>query len=212
MKTPHIVKRLVREIGTEQIDEDENLPIEYYELRELAKTRVLLKSSLKTHFFVYLIVNLFVVILNILGNIPPVESFLDLWSLWSVLGWGLLLLAHAMILATYNIPNLEYRIFIITSVISIYIGLFLIYLNYYLRIANNDDEIWWYWPDIAILLFIAAYAWIVFYSENKEKFNSRIEREMEFLRERREQKSASVESQIDKSLTDKQKETLKANK
>ncbi|MHA1776693.1 MAG: 2TM domain-containing protein [Promethearchaeota archaeon] len=195
MKTPNIIRRLVNEISAEPInDEDDNLPIEYYELRELAKNRVLLKSSLKTHIFIYLIVNTFLIILNILGNIPPVSNFTDLWSLWSILGWGLLLVAHTMILVTNNIPNLEYRIYIITSTILLYIGLFLIYLNNYLFIAGQTSDYWWYWPDIAIILFISAYAWIVFYSENKEKFKSRVDKEIAELIEKEELKENDEKS------------------
>ncbi|TFH31246.1 MAG: 2TM domain-containing protein, partial [Promethearchaeota archaeon] len=119
MKTPEIVKRLVREINQHEEDDldDKNFPIEYYELRELAKGRVLMKSSFKTHLFIYLLVNIFLIILNFLGGFQPLESFVYIWCLWSILGWGLILLAHGIILVTMNIPNLEYRIYIIVSVI-----------------------------------------------------------------------------------------------
>ncbi|MHA1673208.1 MAG: 2TM domain-containing protein [Promethearchaeota archaeon] len=184
MKTPKIVERLVNEIS--QPDEDElgerNLPLEYYELRELAKARVLLKSSFKSHLFIYGLVNIFLIILNFLGGLQPLDSFTYIWSLWSILGWGLILLAHGMILVAMNIPNLEYRIFIIVSVILIYIIGFLAYINYYIIVKDESHQVWWYWPGIAIILFIAGYAWIVFYSENKDRFYTRVSAEMDHLK------------------------------
>lgn len=192
MKTPEIVKRLVKEIGAEPNEEDENLPIEYYELREIAKTRVLLKSSFKTHLFIYGLVNIFLIVLNLWGGFHPIDSFTDLWSLWSVLGWGLILVAHGIILATYTITNLEYRIFVITSVIAFYIAGFLVFVNFFAIAVTESERLWWYWPIIAIFLFVAGYAWIVFYSENKEKFNSRISQEMEYLMEKSEEKEENL--------------------
>ncbi|MHA1518666.1 MAG: 2TM domain-containing protein [Promethearchaeota archaeon] len=184
MKTPKIVERLVNEITQHDENDlgDKNLPLEYYELRELAKARVLLKSSFKSHLFIYGLVNIFLVILNFLGGLQPLDSFIYIWSLWSILGWGLILLAHGMILVAMNIPNLEYRIFVIVSVLLIYIIGFLAYVNYYIIVIDETHTVWWYWPAIAIALFVAGYAWIVFYSENKDKFYTRVSAEMEHLK------------------------------
>ncbi len=198
MKTPEIVKRLVKEIN--QPDEDDigerNLPLEYYELRELAKARVLLKSSFKSHLFIYILVNIFLIILNFLGGLHPLESFVYIWCLWSILGWGLILLAHGMILVAMNIANLEYRIFIIVSVLLIYIIGFLAYINYFIIEINEIHQVWWYWPAIAIALFIAGYAWIVFYSENKDKFYTRVSAEMDHLKAQKQKNKEEEESTI----------------
>ena len=199
MKTPEIVKRLVKELSQheEEDHEDKNLPIEYYELREIAKGRVLMKSSFKTHLFIYLLVNIFLIILNFLGGWQPLESFVYIWCLWSILGWGLILLAHGIILVTMNVPNLEYRIYIIVSVILLYIGGFLVYVNYYIIVIDENHPVWWYWPAIAIGLFIAGYAWIVFYSENKDKFYTRVSEEMNYLKVKKQKKNNNKESTLE---------------
>ncbi|TFH30430.1 MAG: hypothetical protein E4G98_02065 [Promethearchaeota archaeon] len=53
---------------------------------------------------------------------------------------------------------------------------------------------WWYWPAIAIGLFIAGYAWIVFYSENKDKFYTRVSEEMNYLRVKKQKNKDNKES------------------
>lgn len=124
------------------------------------------------------------------------ESFVYIWCLWSILGWGLILLAHGMILVAMNIANLEYRIFIIVSVLLIYIIGFLAYINYFIIEINEIHQVWWYWPAIAIALFIAGYAWIVFYSENKDKFYTRVSAEMDHLKAQKQKNKEEEESTI----------------
>jgi len=195
--TAPIVKRLVKEIDDiVEEEEEENYPIEYYELQELAKIRVLLKSSFKTHFFIYFMVNGLIVGLNVLGTDAVIESIFDVWALWVITAWGLILWIHSSIIVTLQISNLEHKIFAITSIIIFYIGWFLVFVNYFVNHATDSTLIWWPWPAVAFVIFIAGYAWIVFYSENRGKLNVRISREMNKMWQKQGKKDKAQKEEI----------------
>ncbi len=169
-----LIKRLVEEIKHEDLSDEENLPLEYYELKELAKTRVLLKGSLKIHGIIYLFLNVFVIILNLFAISTTIVHFFDLWFLWSTLGWGMIIWAHAAIVLTVNIANLEQRIFTITILIGGYILGFLVYINFYVNYVNETDVFWAPWVAVGCVLIAAAYAYIVFENDDTSKIEKRI--------------------------------------
>ena len=113
MAKRRLIRRLVEEIKHEDLTEEENLPLEYYELKELAKTRVLLKGSLKIHAIIYLFLNVFVIILNLFAISTTIVHFFDLWFFHS---W----LKVAAYLTIFLPPNLVLNLFVLLS--SILLG------------------------------------------------------------------------------------------
>ncbi|UYP46623.1 hypothetical protein NEF87_002908 [Candidatus Lokiarchaeum ossiferum] len=190
-----LIKRLVDEIDHDDPEDEENLPLEYYELKELAKTRVLLKGSLKVHAIIYLFINVFIAIINLFAVSTPANfGFYDLWCIWAILGWGLILWAHAAIVLTINIMNLEQRIFSITISIGGYILGFLVYVNYYVNHITESSMIWWPWVTVGGILIAAAYAYIVFENDDTSKMERRIGIEIEKMKMEEKLKQGKLEA------------------
>jgi hypothetical protein len=194
-----LIKRLVKEIDTVDMTPAENLPLEHYELKELAKTRVLLKGSIKVHAIVFLFVNIFLTIINLFADTRPISTIYDLWFLWSFVGWGLIFFAHFVIVFTINIDNLEQRIFAITVSILLYIIGFLIFINYFVNDMENLSYLWWPWPAVALALFSAAYAYIVFEHDDKKKMEKRIGKEILKIKEEETTRTEKIEAKKSRS-------------
>ena len=109
MVAPSIVKKIVESINNPSNDASENLPIEFYELREMAKRRVLLRDSVKMDATVYFIANAFLILLNIL--LKPIHSIFDLWALWFAIPWGVFLWIHLWVYLTDTEPNYRKKMF-----------------------------------------------------------------------------------------------------
>ncbi len=184
MSKKSLIKRLVNELEIEKIDfsSNENLPLEYYELKELAKSRVLLKSSLKIHVIIYIIVNFFLIIVNLYINTSEIENIFDLWFTFVLIGWGFFLWAHSIIVLTMNVYNLEKRIFIITISILTYLIVLLIFINYLINEIKEITVSWWPWPLVAIILFSGIYAFFVFENDDTSKLEIRIGKEIKKMK------------------------------
>lgn len=199
----NVIKRLVEEIKNVDLTSEENLPIEYYELKELAKTRVLLKGSIKIHAIVYMFVNLFVLILNLFGRFTEINTIFDMWFIWVILGWGLILWSHSVIVISVSVVHLEQRIFAITVSILAYIAGFLVFINYFVNHATNSEYYWWPWAAVFIALFSAAYAYIVFEKEDTSKMERRIGIEIEKMKDeeeiRKEKQALKISKKEEKS-------------
>jgi len=62
-----IIKRLVKEVNKKEDDSsvEEDIPIEHLELAEIARKRVLIKSTLKSHIIIYLLTNTLLILINL---------------------------------------------------------------------------------------------------------------------------------------------------
>ena len=97
---PHwrsLIKRLVREVKDVEPFPAENLPIEEYEIQELARTRVILKYSIKVHLLVFVCVNILLMTINIFTTLNTNGKIIEFWALWVIIGWGFLLWMHILL-------------------------------------------------------------------------------------------------------------------
>ena len=62
-----IIRRLVKEVNKKEEDSsvEEDIPIEHLELAEIARKRVLIKSTLKSHIIIYLLTNTLLILINL---------------------------------------------------------------------------------------------------------------------------------------------------
>lgn len=178
-----IVKRLIKEIGDLDTSNDENLPIEYYEMRDYAKTRVLLKSSINIHLLIFILINIFLILTNIFLDPKPIRNFFELWGFWVLLGWGFLLWAHYVIVkGIMDIEDIDKKIFAIISLILLYIAGILVFTNYITNYYSNNEFIWWHWAVGAIGLIIGIYAYVVYQTDERGSLKNRINKEMELMK------------------------------
>ncbi len=192
-----IIRRLVKEVNKSETDSstEDDVPIEHLELAEIAKRRVLIKSTLKSHFIIYLLTNTLLILinLNVFEDPIPIDKITDFWAAWSILIWGIFLIAHAMIVVTMDINDYEKRVFIITTVLNIAIGGLLIYINYLTNYLIDINTNWWIYVFTFLGFFIIAHAWVVFRESDKTKLEKKIRKEMEKLKELEEKKSLEEE-------------------
>jgi len=193
-----LIKRLVREVKDVEPAPDENLPIEEYEIRELARTRVILKYSIKVHLFTYVCVNVLLVTIN-LFTMNPQNSFMEFWGLWVILSWGFLLWIHILLGLSIYFKKLENRIFFITSLTLFYLSFLLIFVNYLTIFLANGEFLWWPWSTGALFIFIAVYAYIVFETDDQTKVKIRVKKELTKIIQQREEHQREAQAQETKS-------------
>lgn len=193
-----LIKRLVREVKDVEPAPDENLPIEEYEIRELARTRVILKYSIKVHLFTYVCVNVLLVTIN-LFTMNPENSFMAFWGLWVILCWGFLLWMHILLGLSIYFKKLENRIFFITSLTMFYLSFLLIFVNYLTIYLASSEFLWWPWSTGALIIFIAVYAYIVFETDDQAKVEIRVKKELVKIIQQREEHQREAQAQESKS-------------
>ena len=190
-----IIKRLVKEVNKNEDEEssieEEDIPIEHLELAEIARKRVLIKSTLKSHTIIYLLTNTLLILinLNVFEELIHINDITDFWAAWPILIWGVGLIAHAMIVITMNIIDYDKRVFIITTVMNIAIGGLLVYINYLTKSLFNINSNWWIYVFTFLGFFIIVHAWLVFRDSDKTKLEKKIRREFQKLREIEETKN-----------------------
>ena len=194
-----IIKRLVKEVNKSEDDSsvvEEDIPIEHLELAEIARNRVLIKSTLKSHTIIYLLTNTLLILinLNVFENPIPINEITDFWAAWPILIWGVALIAHATIVFTININDYDKRVFVITTVMNIAIGGLLVYINYLTNYLNDINMIWWVYVFTFLGFFIIAHAWVVFRDSDKTKLEKKIRKEFDKLKELEEKKTLKEET------------------
>ena len=194
-----IVKRLVKEVENLSVDKDlEEHPLEYYEMRDLAKLRVVLRSSVRSHLFIYSLINILLILANIFADPNPINYIFEIWALWVVIGWGLLLWVHSVIIwGIIKIKNLDLKIYAIISLILVYIALLLIYVNYLTIYYSDSTYHWWPWSTAGIVIGIGAYAYIVHEMDEGGKMKIRIEDEMKKIQAKENEKTKSKSSKVE---------------
>ena len=192
-----IIRRLVKEVNKKEEDSsiEEDIPIEHLELAEIARKRVLIKSTLKSHIIIYLLTNTLLILinLNVFEELIPINEITDFWAAWPILIWGIGLIAHAMIVITININDYDKRVFVITTVINIAIGGLLVYINYLTNYLIDISTNWWIYVFTFLGFFIIVHAWLVFRDSDKTKLEKKIRKEFEKLRELEEKKNLEEE-------------------
>ena len=198
-----LIKRLVREVKEVEPSptEDlpiEDLPIEEYEIRELARTRVILKYSIKVHLLTYICVNFLLVTVNVFA-LSPDETFWDFWAFWVILSWGFLLWMHILIGLSIYFKTLENRLFFIVALDLFYLSGLLIFLNYLTIHHSHAEFLWWPWSSGGIITFIGVYAFIVFETDDKKKMDIRVKKELSKITKQREEQHKEDEEKEKKS-------------
>ncbi len=192
-----IIKRLVKEVNKKEDDSsvEEDIPIEHLELAEIARKRVLIKSTLKSHIIIYLLTNTLLILinLNVFEDPIPINEITDFWAAWPILIWAVALIAHAMIVITININDYDKRVFVITTVMNIAIGGLLVYINYVSNYLISINTNWWVYVFTFLGFFIIVHAWVVFRNSDKTKLEKKIRKEFEKLKELEEKKSLEEE-------------------
>ena len=202
-----IIKRLVKEVNKSEDDEsskeEEDIPIEHLELAEIARKRVLIKSTLKSHTIIYLLTNTLLILinLNVFEDLIHINDITDFWAAWPILIWGIGLIAHAMIVITMNITDYDKRVFIITTGMNIAIGGLLVYINYLTNYLIDINSNWWIYVFTFLGFFIIVHAWLVFRDSDKTKLEKKIRKEFEKLREI-EAKKTLEEEEVRKKVSD----------
>ncbi len=189
-----IIKRLVKEVSKSEDDSsvvEDDIPIEHLELAEIARKRVLIKSTLKSHTIIYLLTNTLLILinLNVFEGLIPINEITDFWAAWPMLIWGVALIAHAMIVITININDYDKRVFVITTVMNIAIGGLLVYINYLSNYLNDININWWVYVFTFLGFFIIVHAWVVFRDSDKTKLEKKIRKEFEKLKELEDKKT-----------------------
>lgn len=193
-----IIRRLVKEVNKGKDDSsvvEEDIPIEHLELAEIARKRVLIKTTLKSHIIIYLLTNTLLILinLNVFENPIPIDEIIDFWAAWPILIWGIGLIAHTMIVITINIVDYDKRVFVITTVMNIAIGGLLVYINYLTNYLIVINTIWWVYVFTFLGFFIIVHAWLVFRDSDKTKLEKKIRKEFEKLKELEEKKTLEEE-------------------
>ena len=190
MASPSIVKKFLAMVNNSDQSSEDNLPIEYYELREIAKRRVLLKQAVKAHFLIYLCTNLFLLVLNFVLYSP--SNIFEIWALIPIGAWGIALWIHLWVLLTDQIPDFRRKMFLINVAIIIIVIPFIIYMNYWANWANTfaqfshyREMIWWPYILTACLIELAVHAYLSRTVPNEPKLDKSIEKEMEKLQKSR---------------------------
>ena len=198
-----LIKRLVREVKdvepspTEDLPV-EDLPIEEYEIRELAKTRVILKYSIKVHLLTYICINFLLLTINVFA-LNPDKTFWDFWAFWVILSWGFMLWLHILIGLSIYFKTLENRIFFIVALALFYLSGLLIFLNYLTMHHAHAEFLWWPWSTGGLITFIAVYAFIVFETDDKKKMGIRVNKELSKITQQREDQQREDETKEKKS-------------
>ena len=188
-----IIKRLVKEVSKSEDDSsvvEEDIPIELLELAEIARKRVLIKSTLKS-LIIYLLTNTLLILinLNVFEDLIPINEITDFWAAWPILIWGVALIAHATIVITININDYDKRVFVITTVMNIAIGGLLVYINYVSNYLIEININWWVYVFTFLGFFIIVHAWVVFRDSDKTKLEKKIRKEFDKLKELEEKKT-----------------------
>ncbi len=192
-----IIRRLVKEVNKKEDGSsvEEDIPIEHLELAEIARKRVLIKSTLKSHIIIYLLTNTLLILinLNVFEDLIPINEITDFWAAWPILVWGIGLIAHATIVITINIIDYDKRVFVITTVMNVAIGGLLVYINYLTNYLIDINTNWWIYVFTFLGFFIIVHAWLVFRDSDKTKLEKKIRKEFEKLKELEEKKSLEEE-------------------
>jgi len=136
-------------------------------LREIAKEIVVRRTAVKVHWIVYILVNLFLVVLNYL-----IDQLAYPWCLWPITGWFIGLSVHTFNYITFKHGSLKtgrgailsYHVFI-----AVIISVFLVFVDYMDGLVLN----WWYWAVVPLIVSVIIHFLIYVLSKPKKNEDSR---------------------------------------
>jgi len=173
-----VVPSEVQETGP-SIGPDEDMDLEFYELREEAVKRVAIKSSVKIHLVVWAVINIFLVFLNLLLTNFHVTGISDFWAFWTICGWGFGLYVHSTVWLTLNVKNLGKKMFYIHILVGGGLIVFLMAIN----LLTMPTYLWFGWVVGAEIALILLHYYISFISTG-HRLEQAIKQEIEFLKQR----------------------------
>ncbi len=162
---------------------NEDVDLEFYELRDEAVKRVAIKSSVKIHLVVWGVINVFLLMLNLFLVNFQVTNLGDFWVFWTLFAWGLGLYIHATAWFTINVKNLAKKIFYIHFLIGAGLIPFLAAVN----LLTMPSYLWFWWVLGGELAFILLHYYITFMSR-KYNVERAIKQEIDFLKQQKERK------------------------
>jgi len=162
---------------------EEDVDLEFYELRDEALKRWAIKSSVKIHFVVWAVINTFLVVLNLFVVNLQVTGLGDFWAFWTLCGWGFGLYVHATVWFTLNVKDLSKKVFLI----HVFMGVGLIPFLAAVNLLTTPTYQWFWWVLVGELALIVLHYYITFISTSKQ-VEQAILREMNHLRQQKKRK------------------------
>ena len=139
---------------------EDDLNLDFYELRDEATKRVFIKRSVQIHFAALAVINTFLVILNLsLLNFQP-ATWGEIWVFWTLFCWGYGLYVHATVWFTINVQDVGKRIFFIHCLIAIGLIPLLAAIN----LLTTPGYYWFWWVLGGEIAFIILHYFITFIS------------------------------------------------
>ena len=179
-----IIKHLVEELPSDEASTEEDIPIEFYEMEELALERVMIRSAFRIHLVIYVIFNIGFFCINLSQFNWYVKSIYDLWTLWILSSWGMAVWTHGWVVKTKKIPKYQHRMFVIITNMLIYLLSYLIFINYFGTFYGMGITIiWWPYTIPFIVGFIIVRAYFAFYQDNEQKIKAQVIIEIEKMKE-----------------------------
>ncbi len=162
---------------------DEDMDLEFYELRDEAVKRVAIKTSVKIHLAVWAVINIFLVSLNLYLVNFQITSITDFWTFWTLFAWGFGLYVHATVWFTLDIKNLGRKMFYIHFLVGAGLIPFLAAIN----LLTMPAYLWFWWVLGGEISFILLHYYITFIS-TKPRVERAIKREIDALKQQKEGK------------------------
>ncbi len=192
MASKNLIDKLVKMVEKDKLLEkqkyhdSEDRPLEFYELREFAKKRVLLKKTYKIHLLVYLIINGFLFYINWRELEDPRSSILHFWAYFPLIIWGIFLWVHGIYMVTNNVrflmgTSLQKKIFIIVSLTMLYLALLTPFINHLINYYSDSSGMWWHYVDILIGVFVIVY-WYAIREIDEDKLQEKLDEEIDKIR------------------------------
>ncbi len=156
---------------------DEDMDLEFYELKDEAIKRVAIKTSVKIHFAAWAVINVFLLSLNLYLANFNITSIWDFWAFWTIFAWGYGLYVHATAWFTLNVKNMGKKLFFIHFLIGAGLIPFLAAVN----LLTMPTYLWFGWVLGGEIAFILLHYWITFIS-TRPRVDRAITREIEVLK------------------------------
>ncbi len=163
--------------------QDEDMDLEFYELRDEAVKRVAIKTSVKIHLAVWVVLNIFLVSLNLVLVNFQITSIFDFWAFWTLFAWGFGLYVHAIAWFTLNVKHLGKKMFFIHFLIGAGLIPFLAAVN----LLTMPTYLWFWWVFGGELAFILLHYYITFIA-TKPRVDRAINREIDLLKQQKQGK------------------------
>ncbi len=162
--------------------QEEDMDLEFYELRDEAVKRVAIKTSVKIHLAVWAVVNIFLVILDLYLANFQITSITDFWAFWTIFPWGFGLYVHATAWFTLDVKKVGKKMFFLHFLIGAGLIPFLAVVN----LVTIPTYLWFWWVLGGEVAFILLHYYITFIS-TKPRVDQAIMREIDVLKRQKQE-------------------------